>query len=146
MVPHDGPPTRTTMLTGFNDHRGVLTVGETPSSLPFRVERFFLVSRVPEGEPRGIHAHKECHQFLVCVAGSVKALFDDGNVREVISLDQPNLGLHMPPLTWGAQYDFSPDAVLLVLASHRYDPEDYIHEYDDFLAATEHRRTGSGAL
>lgn len=138
MAPRGAPSQRTTRLTGFNDHRGVLTVGETPAGLPFQVERFFIVSNVPEGEPRGIHAHKECHQFLVCVAGSVKALFDDGSVREVISLDEPNIGLHMPPLTWGAQYDFSSDAVLLVLASHRYAPEDYIHEYDEFLAATVH--------
>jgi UDP-2-acetamido-3-amino-2,3-dideoxy-glucuronate N-acetyltransferase len=137
------PAQRTTRLTGFNDHRGVLTVGETPEGLPFQVERFFLVSNVPEGEPRGIHAHKECHQFLVCVAGSVKALFDDATVREVVSLDQPHLGLHMPPLTCGAQYDFSPDAVLLVLASHRYDPDDYIHEYDEFLVLSGQGGQGS---
>jgi UDP-2-acetamido-3-amino-2,3-dideoxy-glucuronate N-acetyltransferase len=137
------PAQRTTRLTGFNDHRGVLTVGETPEGLPFQVERFFLVSNVPEGEPRGIHAHKECHQFLVCVAGSVKALFDDATVREVVSLDQPHLGLHMPPLTWGAQYDFSPDAVLLVLESHRYDPDDYIHEYDEFLVLSGQGGQGS---
>ena len=122
-------------LTGFNDHRGSLVVGEYPASLPFRVKRFFYVSNVPEGEPRGIHAHKECHQFLVCVAGSVKAMIDDGQHREVISLSSNGEGLHMPPLTWGAQYDYSPDAVLLVLASHPYDAEDYIHEYEEFLLA-----------
>ena len=60
-------------------------------------------------------------------------MFDDGTSREVVLLDKPNLGLHMPPLTWGAQYDFSSDAVLLVLASNRYDEDDYIHDYEEFL-------------
>lgn len=120
-------------LSGFDDHRGSLVVGELNKQLPFSAERFFFVSHVPEGEPRGIHAHKQCHQFLVCVAGSVKAMVDDGETRMVVTLDRPTLGLHMPPMTWGAQYDYSEDAVLLVLASHVYDPDDYIHEYEEFL-------------
>lgn len=124
-------------LSGFDDHRGSLVVGELNKQLPFAAERFFFVSKVPEGEPRGIHAHKECHQFLVCVAGSVKAMVDNGQTRSVVTLDRPTLGLHMPPLTWGAQYDYSNDAVLLVLASHVYDPDDYIHEYDEFLEIVE---------
>jgi UDP-2-acetamido-3-amino-2,3-dideoxy-glucuronate N-acetyltransferase len=136
---------RLIVLTGFNDHRGSLVVGEYPASLPFSVKRFFYVSNVPEGEPRGIHAHKECHQFLVCVAGSVKAMIDDGQRREVISLASNGEGLHMPPLTWGAQYDYSPDAVLLVMASHPYDEDDYIHEYEEFiLAVTSAAETSSG--
>jgi dTDP-4-dehydrorhamnose 3,5-epimerase-like enzyme len=120
-------------LASFEDYRGSLIVGELKKQLPFTSERFFFVSRVPEGEPRGIHAHRKCHQFLVCISGSVKAMFDDGTSREVVLLDKPNLGLHMPPLTWGAQYDFSSDAVLLVLASDRYDEVDYIHDYEEFL-------------
>lgn len=108
-------------------------MGELNSQLPFPVERFFFVAQVPPGEPRGIHAHKQCHQFLVCVAGSVKAMVDDGETRHVFSLNRPDLGLHMPPLTWGAQYDYSDDAVLLVLASRIYEAEDYIHDYDEFL-------------
>lgn len=119
-------------LSGFDDHRGSLVVGELNKQIPFPVQRFFFVSRVPEGEPRGIHAHKQCHQFLVCVAGSVKAMVDDGEKRAVVRLDRPTLALHMPPMTWGAQYDYSEDAVLLVLASHVYDANDYIHDYDEF--------------
>jgi len=136
----DGFP-RLVELSGFDDHRGSLVVGELHQQLPFVVERFFFVSKVPEGEPRGIHAHKECHQFLVCVAGSVKAMIDDGDTRTVVNLDRPTLGLHMPPLTWGAQYDYTPDAVLLVLASHTYDADDYIHDYDQFLSIVSSRRT-----
>ena len=127
-------------LSGFDDHRGSLVVGELNKQLPFSVERFFFVSHVPEGEPRGIHAHKQCHQFLVCVAGSVKAMVDDGEKRSVVTLDRPTLGLHMPPMTWGAQYDYSEGAVLLVLASHVYDAEDYIHGYEEFMILVEQQK------
>ncbi|TAM71922.1 MAG: WxcM-like domain-containing protein [Microbacteriaceae bacterium] len=123
-------------LAEFLDAKGSLVVAELGAQLPFDVKRVFVISGVPEGEPRGIHAHRECQQFLVCVSGSVKAMVDDGERREVLRLDRPSLGLHMPALTWGTQYDHSPDAVLLVLASHPYDPADYVHEYDEFLALT----------
>lgn len=116
------------------DSRGSLVVGEYPASLPFIVKRFFYVSGVPEGETRGIHAHHECHQFLICAAGKVTALVDDGETRHEYLLVAGGSGLYMPPLTWGSQYDFSDEAVLLVLASHPYDAADYIHDYDEFLA------------
>lgn len=120
-------------LSGHLDHRGTLVVGEHPTAMPFSAQRFFYVSGVPGGEPRGIHAHKQCHQLLVCVSGSLKAMADDGVTREVYELTNNLQALYMPPMTWGCQYDFSPDAVLLVLASDIYDPEDYIHEYEEFL-------------
>ena len=119
-------------LSEYMDSRGSLVVAEIGRQLPFAVNRIFMVSQVPPGEPRGIHAHKECHQFLVCVNGSVKAVVDDGNTSEVVELNSISQGLHMPPLTWGCQYDFSEDAVLVVFASHGYDPNDYIHEYEEF--------------
>lgn len=121
-------------LKAVNDSKGSLIVGEIADQLPFMVKRFFVISDVPEGEPRGIHAHRLCHQFLICVSGSVKAMVDDGDRRTVVTLDRPSLGLYMPPLTWGTQYDYSSDAVLVVLASHPYDAGDYIHDYDEFLA------------
>lgn len=118
------------------DSRGSLVFGEVPESLPFVVKRFFYVFNVPQGESRGIHAHKQCHQFLICVAGSVKALLDDGANRVEHSLTAGGPGLYMPPLTWGSQYDYSQDAVLLVLASHQYDAADYIHDYVEFLTTS----------
>lgn len=121
-------------LVSFTDQRGSLTVGELPLTLPFEVKRFFYVANVPQGEPRGIHAHKECHQFLVCVAGSVSAMVDDGEHREVYTLSNDGHGLYMPPMTWGSQYDYSDDAVLLVLASHEYDADDYIHDFVEFAS------------
>jgi acetyltransferase-like isoleucine patch superfamily enzyme/dTDP-4-dehydrorhamnose 3,5-epimerase-like enzyme len=117
----------------FHDSRGSLTVGEMAESVPFKVERFFLVYDVPSIEIRGEHAHKECHQFLVCAHGTVSIVTDDGNVREEFVLNSPDRGLYLPPMTWGIQYKYSSDAVLLVFASHPYDEADYIRDYEEFL-------------
>ena len=87
---------------------------------------------VPSVETRGEHAHKACHQFLVCVRGSVNVVADDGRDRQEYVLDRPEKGLHLPPMVWGIQYKYSPDAVLLVFASHYYDADDYIRDYEEF--------------
>lgn len=123
-------------LPRLADIRGSLTVGEFEKSIPFSAKRYFLVFDVPSVETRGEHAHKECHQFLICVRGSVTVLADDGRCREQFVLDRPDVGFHMPPMTWGTQYRYSPDAVLLVFASHYYDANDYIRNYDEFLQLT----------
>jgi UDP-2-acetamido-3-amino-2,3-dideoxy-glucuronate N-acetyltransferase len=117
------------------DMRGNLTVGNFPSEVPFTPSRYFLVYGVPSAETRGEHAHRVCHQFLVCVSGHVNVVVDDGHAREEYFLDQPALGLYLPPMTWGIQYKYSQDAVLLVFASHPYDAQDYIRDYSDFLAS-----------
>lgn len=121
-------------LTVNRDERGTLVVGEVPLSLPFVAARFFYVAGVPQSSRRGLHAHKMCHQFLVCVSGSLTAVVDDGSSSREFRLTQGDYGLYMPPLTWGGQFDFTADAVLLVLASHPYDQNDYIHSYDEFLS------------
>jgi dTDP-4-dehydrorhamnose 3,5-epimerase-like enzyme len=119
-------------LTSIVADNGSLVVGELPEQLPFVVQRFFTLFDVPAGEIRGTHAHRECEQFLVCMRGSVTALVDDGTAKEEVVLDRPSVGLYMPPLTWGAQHRYSPDAVLVVFASHPYDADDYIHDYEEF--------------
>jgi UDP-2-acetamido-3-amino-2,3-dideoxy-glucuronate N-acetyltransferase len=115
------------------DLRGHLTVGEFGPEVPFQPRRYFMVYGVPNREIRGEHAHRECHQFLVCAQGSCAVVVDDGRVRAEVTLDAPNRGLYLPPMTWGIQYKYSADAVLLVFASHPYDAADYIRVYDDFL-------------
>ena len=115
------------------DIRGSLSVGEFGRSVPFEVKRYFLVFNVPSVETRGEHAHRECHQFLICVRGSVSIVADDGSYRREYTLDRPELGLHLPPMVWGIQYKYSSDAVLLVFASHYYNADDYIRDYDEFL-------------
>lgn len=114
------------------DIRGSLTVGEFERSIPFSAKRYFMVFDVPSVETRGEHAHRECHQFLICVSGQVSVVADDGRSRREFLLDRPDIGLHLPPLTWGIQYKYSEDAVLLVFASHYYDSADYIRDYDEF--------------
>lgn len=115
------------------DMRGSLSVGEFEKEIPFAPKRYFLVYGVPTAETRGEHAHFECHQFLIAVKGSVHVVADDGKQREQFVLDKPNLGLYLPPMTWGIQYKYSEDAVLLVFASHFYDSADYIREYGAFI-------------
>ncbi len=122
-------------LPRIEDLRGNLTVGEFDRSIPFAVKRYFLVFEVPSAEVRGEHAHRACHQFLVCAHGSVSVVADDGSAREEFLLDDPSLGLHLPPMTWGVQYRYSADAVLLVFASEHYDGSDYIRDYRSFLDA-----------
>jgi UDP-2-acetamido-3-amino-2,3-dideoxy-glucuronate N-acetyltransferase len=104
------------------------------SHIPFEPRRFFSVMRVPSKDVRGAHAHRLCKQFLVCQAGSVAVVVDDGRVREEVVLDDPQLGLYVPPMVWSVQYRYTPDAILLVLASDPYEPLDYIRDYDEFLA------------
>jgi acetyltransferase-like isoleucine patch superfamily enzyme/dTDP-4-dehydrorhamnose 3,5-epimerase-like enzyme len=115
------------------DIRGNLTVGEFGRSVPFESNRYFMVYDVPSMETRGEHAHKLCHQFLICVAGSCAVVADDGVNREEIELTGPHMGVHLPPMVWGIQYKYSKDAVLLVFASEYYDSADYIRDYTEFL-------------
>jgi acetyltransferase-like isoleucine patch superfamily enzyme/dTDP-4-dehydrorhamnose 3,5-epimerase-like enzyme len=125
----------------FSDLRGRLTAGDAPDeSVPFVPKRWFFVYDVPSREVRGEHAHRSCHQFLICVAGRVMVAVDDGENRSEVLLDSPSLGVYIPPLVWASQFRYESDAVLLVLASHPYDPDDYIREYDSFLQAVASER------
>ena len=134
-VPTSVPGVTLHRLLLVDDLRGTLTVGEAPAQIPFTPRRYFMVFDVPGKEVRGEHAHRACHQFLVCARGSLSVVVDNGETSEEIVLDAPNLGLYVPPLIWTAQYQYSSDALLLVVASHPYDPADYIRDYGEFLAA-----------
>ncbi|MFV0299848.1 MAG: WxcM-like domain-containing protein [Paracoccus sp. (in: a-proteobacteria)] len=116
------------------DLRGNLTVREMGRGLPFTPKRYFVITDVPSKEVRGEHAHRQCHQLLICLKGSVNCLVDDGVHRAEHCLDTPEKALHIPPMVWGTQYRYSQDAVLMVLASHGYEPDDYIRTYDAFMA------------
>ncbi|MCO4857054.1 WxcM-like domain-containing protein [Herbaspirillum sp. WGmk3] len=136
-----GPVTPTNVkgvtLHRFNhvkDLRGDLSVGEFEREIPFVPKRYFLVFDVPSEKTRGEHAHKSCHQFLICVRGRCAVVADDGTSRQEVMLDSPATGVYLPPMTWGIQYKYSEDAILLVFASDYYDASDYIRDYDEFLA------------
>lgn len=115
------------------DLRGYLSFGQIDNHLPFIPRRYFLVYNVPSKEIRGEHAHRTLEQLLICVKGKCKVLLDDGEARSEITLDTPCTGVYIPPMVWGIQYNYSPDAVLLVLASDKYDDADYIRNYDEFV-------------
>lgn len=119
-------------LKEVKDLRGDLSVGEFSREIPFQAARYFLVYGVPNAKIRGEHAHKECHQFLLCVRGGVSVIADDGYHAEEMRLDSPCTGLYLPPMTWGVQYKYTEDAVLLVFASHPYEAGDYIRSYEEF--------------
>ncbi|MGV8978033.1 MAG: WxcM-like domain-containing protein [Cellulomonas sp.] len=120
-------------ITVAADLRGSLAAVELGWDLPFVPARFFAVFGVPSKDVRGEHAHRECAQVLVCLRGSVRCIVDDGARRDEVLLDSPNIGLYMPPMTWGTQFDYSADAVLGVFASMPYNGADYIRDYDDFI-------------
>ena len=113
--------------------RGDLTALELPQIVPFEVKRIFLVHHVSDLEIRGEHAHKKCWQFLIAAAGSITVDVTDGKIKETFLLDSPAQGLLIPPLVWGTQYNYSSDGSLLVLASEKFDPEDYLHNFEEFL-------------
>ena len=120
-------------LPVVTDLRGSLSFAQYDDALPFVPRRYFLVYDVPGKEVQGERAQRSCHQFLVCVSGSCSIVVDDGLHRAEVLLDRPNLGIHIPPLIWAIQYKFSPNAVLLVLASDIYRAEDYIRDYEEFV-------------
>lgn len=119
-----------------DDIRGSLSVAQLGAGLPFVPARLFTVFDVPSRQVRGEHAHKSLHQWLVCLRGTLTLMVDDGTNREALVLNSPARAVHIPPMIWAAQYQFSPDAILLVAASSVYDPTEYIRDYDDFLLAT----------
>lgn len=124
----------------IQDSRGLLSFGEVGAQLPFTPRRYFTISNVPDLEVRGEHAHRDLHQFCVCLQGSCVVVTDDGLLRTDITLDSPGIGLHLPPLTWCTLTSFTQDSVLLVLASEMYRADDYIRDYKEFLQLTAQRR------
>lgn len=120
-------------LPAYRDPRGSLVPIEFTNDLPFTPARTFFISDVPRNEVRGKHAHRKCAQFLIAVHGALSVDVDDGTQSTEVRLDHPAVGLYIPSGVWGVQHEFQMDAVLVVLASHPYDANDYIHEYDEFL-------------
>lgn len=116
--------------------RGALVWAQAGDQLPFAPRRFFLIDRVPHGVVRGAHAHRELHEVLVAVAGAVTLELDDGCEQATVMLDDPTLGLYLPPLVWRTQRQYAPGSMLLALASHDYDPDDYVRDHDEFRRMT----------
>lgn len=114
------------------DDRGQLVALEENKEIPFDVKRVYYMYDTGEGVRRGFHAHKCLEQILICVHGSCRIHLDDGVETAEVDLDKPFEGLFISNNMWREMYDFSPDAVLMVLASELYDEADYIRNYEDF--------------
>jgi len=119
--------------THTNDS-GSLSFLEAERHIPFPIRRVYYIYDLAPEAHRGFHAHKQLQQVLICIHGSCKILLDDGTDRQVVDLTSPAQGLLVEHAMWREMYDFSPGAVLLVLASEYYDEADYIRNYEDFLA------------
>ena len=116
------------------DERGQLVALEEGIDIPFSIKRVYYMYDTVKGMVRGKHAHKCLEQILVCIHGSCKILLDDGREKKVIPLEKPYEGLYVPNNMWREMYDFSEDAVLMVLASDFYKENDYIRDYDQFVS------------
>lgn len=120
----------------MEDERGSLVTLEGTKSVPFNIKRVYYIFGTKEGISRGFHAHLNLKQVAVCVKGSCQFVLDNGKQRQEVILDSPTKGLLIEDLTWREMFNFSPDCVLLVLASEYYDELDYIRNYDEFLEIT----------
>lgn len=116
-----------------SDRKGNLSVVENFKDVPFGVKRVYYLYDVPGGESRGGHAHKALRQLIVAVSGSFSVTLDDGKNKKTFVLNRPYQGLLVVPGIWRTLDDFSSGAVCLVLASEKYDEEDYIRDYEEFL-------------
>lgn len=116
-----------------SDRKGNLSVVENAITVPFDVKRVYYLYDVPGGESRGGHAHKDLYQLIVAASGSFSVTLDDGNIKRTFLLNRPNYGLLVVPGIWRTLDDFSSGAVCLVLASEKYDENDYIRDYGKFI-------------
>ena len=121
------------MFQAHGDERGQLIALEEFKDIPFEIKRVYYMYDTKEGVHRGFHAHKSLEQILICIHGSCKIMLDNGYERKIIFLEKPYEGLYISNDMWREMYDFSPDAVVLVLASDFYNEDDYIREYDQFI-------------
>jgi dTDP-4-dehydrorhamnose 3,5-epimerase-like enzyme len=115
------------------DNRGSLVALESQKNIPFEIKRIYYIFDTKSGVVRGLHAHKDLSQVMVCLKGSCRVVLDNGSAKEQVVLDSPNKGLLIDSMIWREMHDFSEDCVLLVLANEHYDESDYIRDYDEFL-------------
>jgi dTDP-4-dehydrorhamnose 3,5-epimerase-like enzyme len=121
-------------LPKISDPRGNLTFVEGGNQIPFAIERVYYLYDVPGGAERGGHAHKDLHQIIIAMSGSFDVLLDDGTNKKRVHLSRSYNGLYVCPMIWRELDNFSSGSVCLVLASNRYDEQDYYRDYAEFLA------------
>ena len=120
-------------LSKIHNRAGNITIVEGQENIPFDVRRIYYLYDIPGGEDRGGHAHKELHQLIVAASGSFNVLLDDGQNKKIITLNRPDYGLMIVPGIWRELFEFSSGAICLVLASQKYDQDDYLRSYEQFV-------------
>ena len=121
-------------LSTFSNNEGALTFIEANTDAPFSIKRIYYLHNLSRNVKRGVHAHKQLEQLIIAVSGSFDITIDDGNNIKQYHMNNPQEGLYVCPMIWREIINFSSDAVLMVLASTKYDPDDYIHDYDEFIS------------
>jgi hypothetical protein len=122
-------------LPKIADPRGNLTFIEGGSHIPFDIKRVYYLYDVPGGAERGGHAHKGLHQLIIAMSGSFDVVLDDGREKKRVHLNRSYNGLYVCPMIWRELDNFSSGSVCMVLASSRYDEDDYYRNYADFIQA-----------
>lgn len=126
---------RIVSLPKISDPRGNLTFIEGGNHIPFDIQRVYYLYDVPGGAERGGHAHKGLHQLIIAMSGSFDVLVDDGGQKKRFHLNRSYYGLYVCPMIWRELDNFSSGSVCMVLASNKYDEQDYYRDYDEFTAA-----------
>ncbi|MGE0078430.1 MAG: FdtA/QdtA family cupin domain-containing protein [Bacteroidales bacterium] len=120
-------------LSKIHNRAGNITIMESQKNLPFDIKRIYYLYDIPGGESRGGHAHKNLYQLIVAASGAFDVLLDDGSNKKIVKLNRPDYGLLIVPGIWRALFEFSSGAICLVIASEKYNENDYIRNYDDFM-------------
>lgn len=119
-------------LTKISDPRGNLSVVEEMKDIPFKIERTYWIYDVPGGEARGGHAYRENEEFIIALSGSFDVILDDGKEKQTFHLNRSYYGLYVPKGIWREMDNFSTNSLALVIASTKFDENDYIRDYDVF--------------
>lgn len=119
-------------LTKISDPRGNLSVVEEMKDIPFKIERTYWIYDVPGGEARGGHAYRENEEFIIALSGSFDVILDDGKKKQTFHLNRSYYGLYVPKGIWREMDNFSTNSLALVLASTKFDENDYIRDYGVF--------------
>jgi hypothetical protein len=110
----------------------ITAINNSEKTIPFEIKRLYYIYDIPGGESRGAHAHKDLQQLIIAASGSFDITLDDGKIKRTFNLSRPYLGLYMPSGLWRELYNFSSGAICLVIASHKFEKNDYIYDYKTF--------------
>lgn len=120
-------------LPKITDVRGNLSFAESQKHIPFDVKRAYWIYDVPGGEDRGGHAFKEQEEFIIALSGSFDVVLDNGKRKKKYHLNRSYFGLYVPAGMWRSMENFSTNSIGLVVASTRFDKNDYVRDYNEFI-------------